>query len=78
MIPSGELSARIAIWRQQMADPSISREEKERIMMEAIPVMRAERVSASVASNTAKAKAVRKASKVVPDADDLLGELEGL
>lgn len=74
MIPSGELSARIAIWRQKAADKTLTEDD----MREAIIAMRAERVSASVASNTAKAKAVKKATKVVPDADDLLGELEGL
>lgn len=65
---SPELQSRIATWRAKAADGSITLDE----LKEAVAAMRADRVSASYASETSKRK---KAKVTIPDADDLLAEL---
>jgi len=66
-----ELLSRIAIWRQRAADGTLTPDE----MRQAIIALRADRVGAQIASDKSRrAKAV----KEIPNADDLLGELEGL
>jgi hypothetical protein len=63
-----ELQAQIAIWRQKAADNTLTQEE----MKAAIIALRAGRVSAAYASETAR----RKTAKVaIPSAVDLLAEL---
>lgn len=71
MIPSPEMAAKIAIWRQKALDNTLTKED----MREAILALRQDRKGAAIAS--AKSK-VKKAAKVLPDADDLLNELGGL
>jgi hypothetical protein len=66
-----ETNAKIAIWRQKIFDGTISVEE----MKEAILVLRAGRIAAAHASESAR----RTRAKVeVPSANDLLKEMEGL
>lgn len=67
-----ELNARIAEWRQLLASKTLSPEEEERIMVEAVKVLREGRVGAAIASD----KARRAKAKVdIPSADDLLAEM---
>lgn len=66
-----ELQMKLAEWRRKAAEKTITLEE----MKEAIVLLRAGRVAALNASDAGKRKA---AAKVVPNADALLGELEGL
>lgn len=66
-----ELQMKLAEWRRKTQDGTISLEE----MKEAIVVLRQGRVAAAAASATAKRKT---AAKVIPSADDLLNELDGL
>lgn len=68
---SPELQAKIAIWRSKAADNTITREE----MREAIRALRAGRVSASYASESARRS---KAKAEIPSGEDLLNELGGL
>ena len=66
-----EMSSQISLWRQKAADGTLTQAE----LKEAVIALRGDRKGAAVASDksrTAKAKAV------VPSADDLLAELEGL
>lgn len=66
-----ELNSRIAVWRAKVLANTITEAE----MAEAIIELRAGRVGASVASEKSrKGKVVA----VVPDSDDLLGELGAL
>jgi len=66
-----EMQARLAGWRKKSAEGTITLDE----MREAIKQLRAGREAASAASAVAKRKT---ATKVIPKADDLLDELEGL
>lgn len=66
-----DLQLKFAEWRRKTADGTITLEE----MKEAISLVRAGRMAASQAAQSTKRAA---AKKVVPNADDLLGELEGL
>ena len=66
-----EMNAKIAIWRQKALDNTLTVED----MKEAILALRGDRVGAAVASDKSR-KA--KAKTVVPSADDLMAELEGL
>lgn len=66
-----ELQMKLAEWRRKVAEKTITLEE----MKEAIVLLRAGRVAALNASDAGKRKA---AAKVIPSADALLDELEGL
>jgi len=66
-----EILAKIAIWRQKAVEGTLSKEE----MVEAIKLIREDRVSAVRASESGR-KA--KAQAVIPAADDLLAELGNL
>jgi hypothetical protein len=66
-----ELANKIAIWRQAALDGTLSVEDTR----EAILALRAGRVSASIASDTSRAK---KAKVAIPSAEDLLSELGDL
>ncbi len=66
-----ELQAKIAGWRQKAIDGTLSVEE----MKEAIIALRGDRLSAAHASEASKRKT---AKAVIPSANDLLAELEGL
>lgn len=68
---SAELLANIATWRKAAIDGTLTQEQ----MREAIKALRAGRISASYASETARKKAAKVA---IPSADDLLAELGGL
>ena len=68
---SPELQTKIASWRLKCADGTITQEE----MKEAIILLREGRVHAQAASTASRAK---KAAAVIPHAQDLLNELEGL
>ena len=68
MIPSPELQAKIAIWRAKAVDNTLTPED----MAEYIKSLRGERMSA--AATTDKARRA-KATKIIPTAEDLLGEL---
>lgn len=71
MSQSPELLAKIAVWRQKASEDTLSLDDYK----EAICALRNGRVSASIASDTSRAKAAKVA---IPSADDLLGELDGL
>lgn len=73
MIPSPETTAKIQLWRQKAIEGTLTKEE----MREAIVLMRGERRSAAVASETARKTAAKK-TKPQLDGDDLLAELGGL
>lgn len=66
-----EMQAKLAEWRRKSAEGTITLEE----MKEAIIALRAGRLAASAAASVAKRKA---AAKVIPNADELLDEIEGL
>ena len=66
-----EMQAKLAEWRKKSAEGTITLEE----MKEAIIALRAGRLAAGAAASVAKRKA---AAKVIPNADDLLDEIEGL
>lgn len=63
-----DLEAKIAVWRQKAIDNTLTTNE----MTEAVLIMRAGRLGASIAS--AKSKKA-KATAAIPAADDLLAEL---
>jgi len=68
-----ETLSRIAILRQKAADGSITLDD----MREAVRLMRGDRKSAVTASEAGtKRRAIAKA--VIPSADEMLSELEGL
>ena len=62
------LQEKVAIWRQKAQANALTVDE----MREAILALRQGRVGASIASDSSRRKA---AVKVIPSADDLLGEL---
>jgi hypothetical protein len=64
-----ELQAKITHWRHAAATNSLTLEE----MKEAVKYLRAGRVTAMAAAGAAKRKT---AIKVIPNADDLLSEME--
>ena len=66
-----EINQRVAILRAKAVAKTLT----EADMLEAIKVLRGGRVGAAAASETARRKTVKAA---IPDADDLLNELEGL
>lgn len=66
-----EIQTKIVVWRAKAAEGTLSDDE----MRQAIVIMREGRISASIASETSRAKKVK---NVVPNADDLMSELEGL
>ena len=68
-----ETQSKIAHWRALSAAGQLTKDH----MREAIKVLRAERVGAAIASTTAKANTRAKIA-VVPNAADLLDELDGL
>lgn len=69
---SPELQAKITLWRHKGANGTLTIEEAR----EAVLALRADRVSASVASEKSRARAaVKKAD--IPSADDLLAEMGG-
>jgi len=74
MIPSAEMTAKVALWRQKAREGTLTKEE----MKEAIAALRGER--AKVAQPTAGSKVTRakKEAAKKPDGDDLLSQLEGL
>jgi len=65
---SGEAQTRLAQLRAKIGDGSITQEE----MIEATVILRNGRMSASVASDTARKKKVK---AEIPDADDMLAAL---
>jgi len=69
-MPTPELDAQIAIWRQKALDDTMTPAEYKL----AIDALREGRMSAARASDAARRK---KARAVVPEADDLLAELGG-
>ena len=64
-----DLQSQVALWRAKIADGSITKEE----MKEAVIHLRQGRLAAAQASTTAKRA---KAKAEIPNADDLLSELE--
>ena len=68
---SPELQAQIQIWRAKALNNTLTESE----MAQAIAAMRADRMGAAHASEKSK---VKNAKAVIPSADDLLGELDGL
>lgn len=68
---SPETLSRIAILRQKAADGTASLEE----MREAVRLLRGDRRAAATSSESSRRS---KAKAVIPNADDMLGELEGL
>jgi len=66
-----EMQAKLAEWRKKSAEGTLTLEE----MKQAIVELRAGRQAAGAAASVAKRKA---AAKVIPNADDLLDEIEGL
>lgn len=66
-----EMQAKLAEWRRKSAEGTITLEE----MKEAIVALRAGRLAAGAAASVAKRKA---AAKVIPNADELLGELDDI
>lgn len=68
---SYELQSKIAQWRQKAVEKTLTLEE----MKEAIVMLRQGRVAAAQASATVKRKT---AAKVIPNAENLLDELDGI
>lgn len=68
---SPELNAKIALWRQQAIDGTLTQED----LREAIAALRGDRKGAAIASEKSKTKKAA-ASKPAPSADDLLNELD--
>ena len=68
---SPEVQHRIAILRQKATDNSLTMDE----MKEAIQLIRGDRRNAQAASDGARRK---KATAAIPNADDLLSEMDGL
>ena len=66
-----ETNAKIAIYRQKAIEGSLTVED----MKEAIILLRGDRKGAAVASEKSRRT---KAKAIIPSADDLLSELEGL
>lgn len=66
-----EIQAKISLWRQKCQDGSITLDE----MKEAILIMRAGRKSAATASDGARRK---QAKAAIPNADDMLSELDNI
>ncbi len=62
---TSEINAKVALWRQEQPEGTLTLEE----MKEAIMLLRGGRVSAAIASATSRAK---KAPMQVQSADDLL------
>ena len=67
---SAELSQKISEWRRKTLDGTITQDE----MVEAIRHLRADRLSAAVASQAARGKKVIAA----PAAEDLLSEMDNI
>ena len=65
---SPELQAKIALWQQKALAGTLTLEEQR----EAIRLMRADRITASVTTKTSRSKAPARS------ADDLLGDLVGM
>ena len=63
--------SKIAVWRSKAIDGTLTDDE----MKDAILLIRGDRRSAAHASDKAR---TAKATKVIPNADDLLNELGGL
>lgn len=70
-ILSPEQQQRLTILRARQDSGEITLDE----MKEAVLILRQGRVSAAAASDSSKRK---KAATAIPNADDMLGELEGL
>lgn len=66
-----ELQSKIANWRQKAAEKTLTLEE----MKEAVIYLRAGRVNAA---STAAATKRKKAAATIPNADDMLADLEDL
>lgn len=69
-IPSPDLQAKIALWREKARNNTLSFEE----MKEAVAALRSARSAIPVATGGSKVSR----SKPKPNADDLLSELDGL
>lgn len=67
-----EIQAKISLWRTKAAAGKLTDEE----MAEAILVLRAGRVNAAAASEKSRSTRTRKPAEI-PNADDLLAELDG-
>ena len=63
-------STQIQLWRQKVADNTITKDE----LREAIAAIRKERVESSVKSTASRAKAAPKAAKATINADDVLAK----
>lgn len=70
---SFELSAKIAAWRLKAAEGTLTLEE----MKEATKYLRAGRMQAGAAASASVAKR-KKAIAEIPNAEDMLNDLEGL
>lgn len=68
MTQSPHLQAQIAVWRQRALEGTLSQDE----MKEVIKALRGDRMAAQTASENSRRKIAR---AVVPNADELLGEL---
>ena len=68
---SPEMQTKFAMWRAKNANGELSRAD----MAEIIRAIRGDRVGAQVASDQSRRK---KAKAEIPNADDLLSELDGL
>mgnify|MGYP000387927017 CR=1 FL=1 len=66
-----ETQLKLTEWRRKAAEGTLTREA----MKDAVRLLRQGREAALVASAVGKRKA---AAKVIPNADELLGELDGL
>ena len=67
---SAIISSQIQLWRQKVADNTITEDE----LREAIAAIRKERVACSEKSTASRAKAAPKAAKAAINADDLLAK----
>lgn len=66
------INSKLQLWRQKVADGSITLEE----IKEAMAAIRKERTAASVRSDTSRTKKATTKAKAAPiDTDKLLGEL---
>ena len=66
-----DINAKVALWRQKHADGTLTLDDTR----DFIKILRAGRLSAL---NSSEAGKRARAKAAIPNADDLLGELEGL
>ena len=64
-----ELAAKVELWRQKIAEGTLTKEEQ----VEAVKYLRAGRISSIQSAPAKRAKAI----KAIPNAEDLLSDMEG-